>query len=56
MWTMIAILLPMAWTMLPLVLLYCCFYGLDYRIDGVLFVDGAFCRCLPSIKETGLLA
>jgi hypothetical protein len=30
MWTMIPMLLPMAWTMLPLVLLYGGFYGLDY--------------------------
>jgi hypothetical protein len=25
-----------------------------YRIDGVLFVDGAVCGCLPPTKETGL--
>jgi hypothetical protein len=29
---MIPKLLPMAWTMLPLVLLYGCLYGLDYHL------------------------
>jgi hypothetical protein len=35
-------LLPMGWTMLPLVLLYGCFYGLDY----VELLWSVLCVCL----------
>jgi hypothetical protein len=38
------ILLPMAWTMLPLVLLYGCFYGLDYV---ELWSELCVCLCMP---------
>jgi hypothetical protein len=43
-WTMIPVLLPMAWTMLPLVMLYGCFYGLDYV--ELLWPELCVCQCL----------
>jgi hypothetical protein len=42
--SMIPMLLPMAWTMLPLVLLYGCFYGLDYVV--LLWSELCVCLCL----------